>query len=415
VGFEYRKEESQFTPNDPQRLGIGRSAPITALTGEFDTKEFYGEVLVPLFGGDFTLPFLHSLEVEGSYRKIDHSQAGEDKAYTYGLRWKPIEDILFRAQRSRSFRAPAITEVNLPQATSFISATDPCDFRNITTGPNPTARQANCRAAFASLGLPATFSLTSQVQDATVQGGTSGNPNLGNEIAKQWSAGFVFQPRFVPNLAISFDWVDIDLTNAIFNFGLTSILQVCYDSPGTPPEACNRFLRGGAASARPGQILGFGETNGAGVTSIGPQTGFVNAGYINFQGLTLGVNYRVDLADLEDIAPLLNGNPGSLAFDFDLFHVNKQETSVTGLGFDLNDDKNEIGNADLQWKLESTYKRDPLSVIWTVNYIGKSEFNNDFTIETRFPLVVDDYLVHDLACPTTSTIWPRAGALASTR
>ncbi|MDP3854087.1 TonB-dependent receptor domain-containing protein [Phenylobacterium sp.] len=398
VGFEYRKEESDFSPNNPQRLGIGRSAAITALQGEFDTKELAAELLVPIFGGDFTLPFFNSLEVEGSYRKIDHSQAGKDKAWTYGLRWKPVADLMLRAQKSRSFRAPAITEVNLPTATSFVSAAvDPCDFRNIASGPSPANRTANCRAAFTALGLPATFSLTSQIQVATAQGATSGNPNLVNEIAEQWSAGFVYQPSFAPGLAVSFDWVNIDLTNAIGNFNLGAILQVCYDSPTPPVDTCNRFLRGTAAAARPGQILTNGESNGAGVTSIGPQTGFVNAGYTNFQGFTLGLDYRVDLGDLSDMRDWLGGNPGSLGFSLDLFHVNKQETSVTGLGFDLNDDKNEIGNSDLQWNLESTYKRDPFSVIWTVNYIGQSEFNNDFTLETRLPLKVDSYMVHDLA------------------
>ncbi len=397
IGWEARKEESSFTPNDPQRLGIGRSAAISALAGEYDTKEYYGELVVPIFGGDFTGPLAKSLELEGSYRKIDHSQAGEDKAWSYGLRWKPVDSLLVRGSKSRSFRAPAITEVNLPNATSFMTATDPCDSRNIATGPNPAARQANCQAAFVALGLPASFSLISQVQAATVQGATSGNLGLVNELADQWTAGFVFQPSFVPGLAVSMDWVNIDLTNAIAQFSLTSIMQVCYDSPSPPAATCSRFQRGNSASARPGQVLTNGENNGAGIISNGPQTGFINAGYTQFQGFTFGVDYKVNLAELSDIGDWLNGNPGSLGFNFDLYHVNKQQTSVSGLGFDLNDDKGEIGNADLQWKLETTYKRDPLSIIWTTNYIGKSKFNNDFTLETRAPLAVDDYYINDLA------------------
>lgn len=399
VGYEYRNEKSDFNPNAPQEAGVGRSAAITGLVGKFDTKEFYAEGLLPIFGGDFTLPGFQSLEIEGSYRKIDHSQAGKDKAWSYGVRWKPIEDLMFRAQKSRSFRAPAITEVFLPNATSFMTATDPCDFRNIGGGPNPATRAANCAAAFQALGLPANFSLTSQIQAATAQGNTSGNPNLENEIARQWSAGFVYQPSFAPGLVINFDWVDIDLTNAISNFNLTSILQVCYDSPNPPADTCNRFVRGTAAldASRRGQILTNGESNGAGVTSIGPQAGFINAGYTNFQGFTLGIDYDVDLAELSDMQDWLNGNPGRLVFELDMFHVNKQETSVTGLGFDLDDFKNEIGNADFRWQLESTYIRDPLSIIWTMNYIGESEFNNDFTPETRLPLTVDRYILHDLA------------------
>ncbi|MFN3513180.1 MAG: TonB-dependent receptor domain-containing protein [Phenylobacterium sp.] len=400
AGFEARYEKSSFSPNEPQRLGVGRSAAITALTGKFNTKEWYVESLVPIFGGDFTFPLLHRLEVEGAYRKIDHSQAGEDKAWSYGGRWYPIPDLMIRAQKARSFRAPAITELFLPQATSFMQATDPCDFRNINSGPNPATRQANCAAAFQALGLPANFSLTSQVQAATVQGSTSGNPDLGNEIAEQWSAGFVYQPSFVPGLSLNFDWVNIQLTGAISNFTLTSILQVCYDSPDPQPDACGRFERGNSAlaSTRQGQILTRGETSG-GVTSDGPRAGYINAGYTNFEGFTAGVNYRADLVEWLGGAfgGWFGGNPGVVNVDFDLFHVKRQQTSVTGLGFDLNRDHGEIGNAKWRWKNETTYTRDNLSVVWTVNWIDQSKFNNDFTLESRWPLTVDDYMLHDLS------------------
>ncbi|WP_374348841.1 TonB-dependent receptor domain-containing protein [Phenylobacterium sp.] len=393
VGFEHRKESSDFQPNEPQRLGIGRSAAITALSGEFDTTEYYGEALVPVLGGDWSFLGGRSLELEGAYRWIDNSQSGTDKAWSYGLRWKPVDDLMIRASKSRSFRAPAIVELFLPSATSFMTATDPCDARNLSSGPSPATRQANCAAAFTALGLPANYQLTSNVQVATVQGTTSGNKDLQNEIAEQWSAGFVYQPSFFKGLTVSFDWTNIDLSQAIFNFNLTSILQVCYDSPSAQ-AACGLFQRGNAASgAQAGQILTADSTKGI----AGPRTGYVNAGYINFQGFTFGVNYELDLADVFEQAPLLGGEPGKLEFGFDLYSVNKQNTSVTGLGFDLNRDKNEIGNADLQWKLQTNYERGPLSVTWTMNHTGRSLFNNDFTIETRWPLSVDPYTIHDLA------------------
>lgn len=401
AGFEARYEKSDFNPNAPQEAGVGRSAAITALTGKFDTKEFYGETLVPVFGGDFTFPGLHRLELEGAYRKVDHSQAGKDKAWSYGARWYPISDLMFRAQKSRSFRAPAITELFLPTATSFMTATDPCDFRNINSGPSPATRRANCQAAFQALGLPANFNLTSNVQAATVQGSQSGNPDLENEIGKQWTVGFVYQPSFLPGLAVNFDWVNIELNDAISNFNLTSILQVCYDSPNPPADACGRFVRGNSTTdpvRGQGQIITRGEPTGTGATSDGPSTGFINAGYTNFEGFTAGVDYRVDLADWLGGAfgGWLGGDPGSLEWNFDLYHVERQETSVTGLGFDLNRDHGEIGNAKWRYKLETNYDRGPLSVNWTVNWVDESRFNNDFTFETRYPLKVDSYFLHDL-------------------
>lgn len=401
AGVEARYEKSDFNPNEPQELGVGRSAAITALTGKFDTKEWYAETLVPVFGNDFSFPLLHRLEFEGAYRKVDHSQAGKDDAWSYGGRWHPIADLMIRGQKSRSFRAPAITELFLPTATSFMTATDPCDFRNINSGPSPAIRRANCQAAFQALGLPPDFNLVSNVQAATVQGATAGNPALENEIAKQWTLGFVYQPSFVPGLAISFDWANIQLEGAISNFTLTSILQVCYDSPNPPADACSRFQRGNSTTdpvTGQGQILTNGAPTGAGATATGPMTGYINAGYMNFEGFTAGIDYRVDLADWLGgaFSNWFGGNPGQLDWNFDLYHVERQETSVTGLGFDLNRDQGEIGNAKWRWKLETSYNRGPLSVNWTVNWIDESSFNNDFTLETRYPLKVDDYFLHDL-------------------
>ena len=47
--------------------------------------------------------------------------------------------------------------------------------------------------------------------------------------------------------------------------------------------------------------------------------------------------------------------------------------------------------------MQTSYSRDALEAIWTVNYAGKAAFNNDFTIETRRPLQVGQYFIHDLA------------------
>ncbi|MEI6439800.1 MAG: TonB-dependent receptor [Alphaproteobacteria bacterium] len=409
AGYEYRHEKSDFNPNDPQERGVGRSAAITPLVGKFHTNESYAEILIPVFGGEFSYPLLRKVEIEASYRDIDHSIAGRDSSYSYGGRWTPFEGLMFRAQKSRSFRAPAITEIALPTATSFITATDPCDSRNITTGPNPTARQANCQAAFTALGLPASYNLISQVQSATVQGTTSGNPNLKNEIAEQWTAGFVYQPTFVKDLVIHFDYVHIDLTKAIANFGLSSILQVCYDSPGGNADACGRFQRGTSAGAKPGQVLGAGDVGAGGAVSVGPRTGYINAGYTNFTGFTAGVDYRLHLADLG--ATWFNSDPGQLDFNLDVFHVDHQATSVTGLGFDLNRDQGEIGNAKYQWKLDTAYRRAPWRVSWTTNWTAKSSFNNDFTNETRFPLTVKAQFLHDLSVSYDLDALTKSGAL----
>lgn len=395
LGYEYRKEESDFQPNDASRLGIGRTAAISPLKGEYDTSEWYAEVSLPIFGGDFSFPMLRELTLDGSYRSVDNSVSGKDESWATALRWRPINDLLVRGSLSRSFRAPAITELFTPVSTSFVSATvDPCDYRNLNSGPNPAARKANCQAEFVRLGLPADYQLTSNIQAATQRGTTSGNPNLKNEIADQQTYGLVYQPSFIPNLAVSFDWVKVDLSDAISNFTLTSILTVCYDVPNPDPAVCGRFQRGdkdlmNGDSSLAGQILGADlAPNG-----VGPQTGFINAGYLNFSGWSGGVEYSLNLDDYQSLA----GLGGRISWDFDLFRTETYESSVTGLGFDLVNSANTIGLAETKWNLNTAYTRGGLGLLWTVRYTGESKFSNTTTIENYAPLTVDAYYVNDLS------------------
>lgn len=400
VGYEYRKEESAFRPNDASRLGIGRSAAIAPLDAEFDTKEWYAEIAVPLVGGDFTFPFFHSLDLDASYREVDNSQSGKDEAWSVGLRWKPHEDLLIRASQSRSFRAPGITELFTPTSSIFTTATDPCDFRNINSGPNPTARRANCEAEFVRLGLPANFQLTSNIQAATQRGTTSGNPSLLNEIAEQETIGFVYQPHQIDNLVLSFDYVTIDLTNAIGNFGLSAILQVCYDLPTPDQAACSRFQRGAAGqvlggSNQQGQILG----SDLAPNGVGPQTGFVNAGYQDFSGFTVGVEYNIDIASFANRWG--DVDLGNLAWDFDLFQTEIDRSSVTGLGFDEVNARNTLGRSDVRWKLDTIYRRAGFAALWTTRFTGEYERSNTDTIENTAPQTVGEQYLHDLSLAYT--------------
>ncbi|WP_292041111.1 MULTISPECIES: TonB-dependent receptor domain-containing protein [unclassified Brevundimonas] len=394
IGYEYRKEESEFLPNEASRDGVGRTAAIAPLQGEYDTSEYYAELSVPILGGDFSFPFARELTLDGSYRFVDNSIAGEDEAWAVGLRYRPIQDLLLRGSISRSFRAPAITELFTPESTSFMTATDPCDARNINSGPNPQARAANCRAAFQALGLPADFQLTSNIQAATQRGTTAGNPNLVNEIADQETYGFVYQPNYVPGLALSFDWVKIDLTNAIANFGLGSILQVCYDVPNPDPAVCGRFQRGSAGMSNGGSSL-EGQILGADIApnGIGPSTGFINAGYLNFSGWSAGVEYAVNLDDHQAFA----GLGGRLSFDFDYFRTETYESSVTGLGFDQVNSANVIGTPETRWKLDTAYTNGGFGLVWTTRYTGETKFSNTSTIENYEQQTISEYFLNDLS------------------
>lgn len=278
AGFENRREAAVFAPDSfltaaPSPNYDTAGAVATAIEGSYRTNEVYAETLVPLFEPKLNIPALHRLEFEGAIRRVDNSLAGNSNTWTAGLRWAPTRDILFRVNKTTSIRAPAVTELFLPAATSFEFGTDPCDHTQVGLQPDPAVTTRNCTAAGIN---PATF--TSAAVNATVEGTTSGNPALHSEVAHSYTWGVVLTPRWIPNLNISFNYLDINLTGAISELTLSDLLIACYDSPAYPNvESCSHFTRNAS-----GQIVGYND-------------GFVNAGLLHFQGATVEFNYLAQL------------------------------------------------------------------------------------------------------------------------
>jgi outer membrane receptor protein involved in Fe transport len=345
AGYEYRRESGKFAPGDNALKGVGRSVPISQVSGKFHTEEEYVEATVPIFGPDFNFPLARRLDFDAAYRKVDNSLAGTNEVHSLGAKWSPFHDLTLRMSNGQTFRAPAITELYLPQSSAFSTATDPCDFTNINAGPNPTARAANCAATFKALGLPTNYKLVSNVQAATIQIVTGGNPKLGNETAKNASVGFIYQPHFIPNLTISADHIKTHIANAISSFSLTSILSVCYDSP-TPAPACNNFTRDANAQV------------------VSATTGYVNASYIRFSGDTVSIDYHFEPKYL----PLPNTIPGNIDANLAVFHYDEYKPSVTGGGFDQINSRNTPGTPDWSYQFNLTYANDKMKLFWTNQY-----------------------------------------------
>jgi len=139
---------------------------------------------------------------------------------------------------THAIRAPSITENFNPSSTFFDFAVDPCDAQNIGQGPDPSTRAQNCAAA----GIPAGFQSTSEL--ASFLQGVAGNPHLQNEKSNAFSVGTIIAPRFIPNLTLSADYLNIRLNNAISQFSGSQVVAACYDSPGFPNnQFCNNVQR----------------------------------------------------------------------------------------------------------------------------------------------------------------------------
>lgn len=296
LGYEHRAEKQRFDPGafyfggadtDPttddngdgvltnDRVSFGRSVPIDGVYGKYHTNEIFGELNADLISADQNIPLIRSFSVQTAGRYVMNSIAGNDFTYTAGARWQPIRDITVRGAYTRAIRSPAITEAFNPSSSAFIFAIDPCDQDNITSGPAPATRAANCAAA----GLPADFASLSNQR--SFPGVVVGNAALGNEKSDSYTIGAVLQPRFLRNFSVTADYVDITLNNVISQFGPEDVLNACYDSSDYPNNPfCANITRDTSATANAGQLTNI-------ITS------YFNSDQLRYKGILVGADYRV--------------------------------------------------------------------------------------------------------------------------
>jgi iron complex outermembrane receptor protein len=347
-GFENRREGAAFTPDSFYTEDLGQSQAVTtAVAGSYITNEAYFETLFPIFSPMQDIPGLNRLELEGAARRVDNSIAGDATTYTYAVRWSPIEDVAFRANKTKSIRAPSITELFLPSANVGSFANDPCDKNFVDQGPVPATRAANCAAAIAGYS-PTSF--TSNVVNASVLGTTSGNTGLQSEIAFSKTFGVVLRPRFVPKLNISVDYIDISLKNAIESLTLTDNLDACYDSSNFPNNpSCSTFSRNAQ-----GQLTNF-------------HAGYVNAGLLEFTGIQAALDYTFDL-------PWSLGTLQASSHYLDTSRLKSQIATAAPL-----DISGQIGYSKSKGSIDLLYAKEAFSWDWQAIFIGPAQFSNQNT------------------------------------
>jgi len=350
AGFENRRESANFAPDSFYTEDLGQNL-VGSVAGSYITNEAYFETLLPIFSPMQDIPALDRLELEGAARRVDNSIAGDATTYTYALRWAPIEDVLFRGNKTKSIRAPSITELFLPPATTGSFANDPCDKNFVGQGPVPATREANCAAALASIPggyNPATF--TSNVVNATALGTTSGNTGLQSETAFSKTFGVVLRPRWVPKLNISVDYIDIALKDAIESLTLVDNMDACYDSSNFPNNpSCNAFTRNAA-----GQVTTF-------------HSGFVNAGLLEFTGIQAALDYTFEL-------PWALGSLETSAHYLDTQRLKSQIATAAP-----NDISGQIGYSKNKGLIDILYANRGFSWDWQATFIGPAQFSNQNT------------------------------------
>ncbi len=376
AGWEYRKEFSDYRPYETSARGLGRSAPVSAMRGEYDTNEFYGEVLVPVFGGGVELGPITALEFDASYRTVDNSLAGDNEAMSAGMRLTFFDDVTLRGTWNKTFRAPSLYELFLPRSMLTGTGVDPCDARYINTGANAALRASNCRSELAALGLDPNAPLNSLITNVPTEMYTGGNPDLNNELAESWTAGVVYEPSAVPGLSLVVDYVDMKIKDAISYFDAASTMQACYDQP-LPNPYCGNFQRGPDGQIVQGSM----------------QVGYTNAGYVDFGATSFAANYRLPIG----------ARFGTLDLGLNVMKMRKLLVSVSGLGFDEYDavgtgllSSSLVGpTPEYQARFNARWERGPLTVNWNTQWYDGIVYDHSYTVETRDILGVPSTIKHD--------------------
>jgi outer membrane receptor protein involved in Fe transport len=408
---EYRREKLNFTVDELSLRGRTRTAAIAQTGGTIKAWEAGGELRIPVFGPDFSLPLLQDLSFSGGVRFVQQdgssptyrnlagslitptSNGKTNTIWSIAGNWKPIDDITIRGNVTRSIRQPGIVELFLGGQPAFTTPTDPCSTGQITIARDPARRRANCAADVVRLGIQADAAsaanfLNTYVPNGTALSGTfSGNNSLKSERGKSWTAGVILQPRVVDNLTVSADYIDLKLNNIVSIVGAAQALFFCYDSATFPDttaqfgsNACNFFSRSGAGAQA------FQLQNGF-------QSGFLNLAATRVKALNLNFDYKADLDDMfgtEDV--------GSLRLRSNIYHLIKYDESAAG---DFTDTQASAGRTDRpKWEVQGSleYTNGEFDARWTTNWQNATKVFSagvPVTIETQSIIGIKSYAVHD--------------------
>jgi outer membrane receptor protein involved in Fe transport len=384
-GFEYR-EEHYSQRGDPYGAGVSASTPATVNEpctdpaidcgfsslgslgsysagnyhngrGTYHVNEVFLQVGVPLLNDSFWGKA--DLEIDGRHARYQTTpladatgkllnDGGTDaNTWKVGVNWDtPVPGLRFRALQSRDIRAPNLSELFAP-----VTGVNECVTNRVTQTATFGAGQ-NCLRV------------------------NEGNRGLKPERSQTTSAGFVFQPEFIPGFSVSIDYFRVRVQGVISALSpqqeedlciLQNVAQYCQQDVITTANGVNQSLTapGGPTEAQ----------SNAGISSVANQITQVhskpfNAASLTTDGFDLEASYQFDLQDYDV--------PGAFTLRSLATHVSKfildpgingvqrnQELAGAVGGGDSGATYTQSGGTVLTWKLQEvqSYQND----IWGFN------------------------------------------------
>lgn len=316
AGAEYRKEsyEADYDANalkNAFKLLNGIAIPGISI----DVKEAFAEVAVPVLVG---IPAFQELVFNGAVRVSDYSAAGSITSWKLGLTNQVFDGLTLRGTRSRDIRAGSLLELFGTRST----------FSTTVVDRLPNTPLANPRITVF----------------------TGSNPNLQPEIADTLTVGAVVSPTFLPGFALSVDYYDIKIADAITSLNGQSIVNACYLSGNQP--ACAQIVRDSAGV----------------ISSI--DASLINAALFKSNGVDIEATYYTRLSRLSA------GLPGSIRLRALVNYVDKQTVDngisvIEAAGVNSNS-----GFSTPRWRGTATlsYNSSSVGVDLRARYIGAGRY-----------------------------------------
>jgi iron complex outermembrane recepter protein len=279
---------------------------------------WFGEIKIPFVTSTMNVPFVNYFEIDYAFRYeefTDHDLTnpnpgqpdntsfphafgrfdnGGDHRVTAG--WRPIPDLLLRGTYGTSFRSPTPANLFFPT------------FQNFPVTFDPVKRR------------------TEQVPEGVW---VRGNPALQPEETTNWTAGFVYSPKFVPGFTVTADWYQIYTTNQIVTG--EDFAQILLNQGVVDPDG---FGNGSGTIEGPGGT-GLGVTRDSFGNAVAIDSTPGNAGVRFVQGLDVAGNYELPTT-----------NFGKFTFTLGYNHFFTWKASA-GPGLPFNDFRGNYNNGTL--------------------------------------------------------------------
>lgn len=230
LGMEHRSEQVSDSPDPLVQQGIALTNTQAYSGGGFNVSEGYLEGKLNLLKNAFLAKDL-TIDAQGRYSS--YNTFGGAKNWKVAINWAPNRDIRFRGTLGTSYRQPNVYQMFGGQQLSYESANDPCS-QVASYGASSATVAATC----ARQGIPANFTMVSQGQVPTLQGG---NAALKPETGRTYTFGTVITPHWIPGLSLSAEYWHYTVKNMISAIGTQYLLDQCYTGGNT--NYCNSIVR----------------------------------------------------------------------------------------------------------------------------------------------------------------------------